>query len=95
MKMKAKAPVKKTNKKEKNPETKNTYKVAIRNKDLGMNFCSCLDFKTNHLDTCKHLEAVLLRIQSTPRLAALLKKGHTPPYTSVYLQYGNERQVKL
>ena len=25
----------------------------------------------------------------------MLKKGHTPPYTSVYLQYGKERQVKL
>ncbi|MEI7725531.1 MAG: DEAD/DEAH box helicase [Bacteroidota bacterium] len=78
-----------------NPETKNTYKVAIRNNEQVMNFCSCLDFKTNHLGTCKHIEAVLQKIQSTPRLAALLHKGHTPPYTSVYLQYGKERQIKL
>jgi len=78
-----------------NPETKNTYKVAIRNNDQVMNFCSCLDFKTNHLGTCKHVEAVLLRIQSTPRLVTLLKKGYTPPYTSVYLQYSREQQVKL
>ncbi len=78
-----------------NPETKNTYKVAIRNNDQVMNFCTCLDFKTNHLGTCKHIEAVLLNIQATPRLAALLKQGYTPPYTSVYLQYGKERQVKL
>ena len=78
-----------------NPETKNTYKVAIRNNDQVMNFCSCLDFKTNHLGTCKHIEAVLLKIQTTPRLAKLLIKGYTPPYTSVYLQYGKERQVKL
>lgn len=28
-------------------------------------------------------------------MAAFLKKGYTPPYTSVYLQYGRERQVKL
>ncbi|MDP1623295.1 MAG: DEAD/DEAH box helicase [Bacteroidales bacterium] len=78
-----------------NPETKNTYKVALRNNDQAMNFCSCLDFKTNHLGTCKHIESVLLRIRSTPRLAAMLKKGYTPPYTSVYLQYGKERKVKL
>ena len=78
-----------------NPETKNTYKVAIRNNDQVMNFCSCLDFKTNHLGTCKHIEAVVLGIQSKPRLASLLKKGYTPPYTSVYLQYGRERRVKL
>lgn len=50
-----------------NPETKNTYKVAIRNNDQVMNFCSCLDFKTNHLGTCKHIEAVLLMIQTAPR----------------------------
>jgi len=78
-----------------NPETKNTYKVAIRNSEPGMNFCSCLDFKTNHLGTCKHIEAVLLQIQSTPRLAAILTKGYTPPYTSVYLRYGKEREVML
>ena len=78
-----------------NPETKNTYKVAIRNNEQVMNFCTCLDFKTNHLGTCKHIEAVLLRIQSMPRLAATLKKGYTPPYTSVYLKYGKEREVKL
>ncbi|MEI7981963.1 MAG: SNF2-related protein, partial [Bacteroidota bacterium] len=78
-----------------NPESKNTYKVAIRNNDQVMNFCSCLDFKTNHLGTCKHIEAVLGMIRTTPRLAALLQKGYTPPYTSVYLQYGRERMVKL
>jgi hypothetical protein len=78
-----------------NPETKNTYKVAIRNNGQAMNFCACLDFKTNHLGTCKHIEAVLLKIEATPRLAGLLKKGYTPPYTSVYLQYGKERKVKL
>ena len=55
-----------------NPETKNTYKVAIRNNDQVMNYCSCLDFKTNHLGTCKHIEAVLLGIQAKPRLASLL-----------------------
>ncbi|MCX6277537.1 MAG: DEAD/DEAH box helicase [Bacteroidetes bacterium] len=78
-----------------NPETKNTYKVAIRSANQAMNFCACLDFKTNHLGTCKHIEAVLLKIEETPRLAVLLKKGFTPPYSSVYLQYGKEREVKL
>ena len=78
-----------------NPETKNTYKVALRNNDQVMNFCSCLDFKTNQLGTCKHIESVLLDIESKPRLASLLKKGFTPPYTSVFLEYGKERIVKL
>ena len=43
-----------------NPETQNTYKIAIRNNGQVMNFCTCLDFKTNHLGTCKHIEAVML-----------------------------------
>jgi hypothetical protein len=30
-----------------NPETKQTYKVAIRSKDNSANFCECGDFKTN------------------------------------------------
>lgn len=78
-----------------NPETKNTYKVALRDNSHQMNFCSCLDFKTNHLGTCKHIEAVILKIKENKRLSSLLMKGYTPPYSSVYLQYGKERRVKL
>ena len=82
-----------------NPETKNTYKVALRdNKEKAadsMNFCACMDFKTNRLGTCKHLEAVLRKICANPRLADMLQKGYNPPYTSVYLQYGDQRNVKI
>ena len=82
-----------------NPETKNTYKVALRDNREGradsMNFCSCLDFKTNRLGTCKHLEAVLLQVRSNQRLANMLLKGYYPSYTSVYLQYGEQREVKI
>ena len=82
-----------------NPETKNTYKVALRDNRVGMtdsmNFCSCMDFKTNRLGTCKHLEAVLRQVRSDFRLADMLQKGYNPPYTSVYLQYGEQRNVKI
>ena len=47
-----------------NPESNSRYKVAIRSGDYSMNFCECMDFKTNGLGSCKHIEAVLLRIQS-------------------------------
>ncbi|MCX6272701.1 MAG: DEAD/DEAH box helicase [Bacteroidetes bacterium] len=78
-----------------NPETKNNYKVAIRSQDNSLNFCSCLDYKTNHLGTCKHIEAVLLQIRSKPKQASILKKGYHPAYSSIYLQYGKERKVKM
>ncbi len=78
-----------------NPESKNTYKVAIRSAEPGANFCSCMDFKTNALGTCKHIEYVLHQINRKPRLVKILKRGFAPRYTSVYLQYGKERKVRL
>src|SRR5665213_1151887 len=41
-----------------NANTNNTYKVALRSADNSLNYCSCYDFKTNQLGTCKHIEAV-------------------------------------
>jgi len=78
-----------------NPENKNIYKVALRSNDNTLNFCSCLDFKTNHLGTCKHIEAVKYRIESDPELVDILNKEYIPPYTSVYLHYKGYRCVKI
>jgi len=82
-----------------NPETNNTYKVALRDNKEGskdsMNFCNCMDFKTNRLGTCKHLEVVLRQVRANPRLSMMLQRGYNPDYTSVYLQYGEQRQVKI
>jgi predicted nucleic acid-binding Zn finger protein len=40
-----------------------TYKVAIRGLGLFENYCSCPDFAVNTLGTCKHVEAMLLRLR--------------------------------
>ena len=76
-------------------KTSNSYKVALRSADNSLNFCSCPDFKTNQLGTCKHIEAVLLKIKSKPALRRQLTIPYIPPYTSVYLDYRGERKVKL
>lgn len=52
-------------------------------------------FKTNNLGTCKHIEAVLHQINNKKALSKILKQGHTPAYSSLYLKYGLERVVKL
>ena len=78
-----------------NLKTATTYKVALRSADNSLNFCSCPDFKTNQLGTCKHIEGVLLKIKSKPALKKQLAVPYTPPYTSVYLDYKGERKVKL
>lgn len=74
-----------------NPVTKNEYKVVYRGETSPWNYCSCMDFKTSQLGTCKHIEAVKLWISEHR------KKVHrkAPPYTSMYLSYKGERKVCL
>lgn len=74
-----------------NPLSKNEYKVVYRGEDSPWNFCSCMDFKASRLGTCKHLEAVKLWIEKHHKK---VYRG-TPPYTSVYLSYKDERKVCL
>ena len=75
-----------------NPEKYNEYKVVYRGANSEWNYCSCMDFKTSRLGTCKHIEAVKKWFGG--------KKGvhvhrELPPYTSVYLSYRDERCVKI
>jgi hypothetical protein len=39
-----------------NPVSKSSYRVAIRGRGPGGNFCSCPDYATSELGTCKHIE---------------------------------------
>ncbi len=78
-----------------NTESGGVYKVALRSKEPGPNFCSCMDFKTNGLGTCKHIEAVLFEIVRHKKLRRLLDEVWRPAYSSLYLAYGNERTVML
>ena len=74
-----------------NAITRRVYKVVYRGEGSCWNYCSCLDFKTSRLGTCKHIEAVKLWLEDHPTL--LSRK--IPPYTSVYLSYVNGRKVML
>lgn len=74
-----------------NPTTHNEYKVVYRGEGSPWNYCSCMDFKTSQLGTCKHLEAVKLWIEANHRKVC----RDIPPYTSVYLSYQGERKVCL
>ena len=78
-----------------NPETKLTYKVALRSRDNSANFCECGDFKTNGLGTCKHIEAVFFHIDTKLNKTHLLKHDYNPPYTSIYLDYRGDRKVRI
>ena len=70
------------------PKTRQEYKVVYRGAQSPWNYCSCMDFKTSQLGTCKHLEAVKRWIHNGHRV-----HRETPSYTSVYVNYAEERKV--
>lgn len=74
-----------------NPQTKRTYRVAIRGESPGVNYCSCPDYAVNTLGTCKHIEVVLRQLRRGHRRE--LAAGFRPPYSEVYVRYGDERQI--
>ena len=45
-----------------NPATGNTYRVTVRGTGPADNSCTCPDFATNTLGTCKHIEFTLARL---------------------------------
>jgi SNF2 family DNA or RNA helicase len=71
---------------------KQSYKVVYRGAKSPWNYCSCMDFKTSGLGTCKHLEALKMWLGSHKRYRL---HRELPPYTSVYLSYTNNRQVRI
>jgi len=77
-----------------NPETGGQYTVAVRGFDVGDNTCTCPDFKSNTLGTCKHVEAVLDHLKDD--LPAHLQKKKAPvTRTEIYLHYGEQLQLGI
>jgi len=77
-----------------NPTTAGQYKVAIRGFEVGDNSCTCPDFKSNTLGTCKHIEAVLEALrEESPGPVRQRKAAITRP--EIYLQYGEQLQLGL
>lgn len=78
-----------------NPVSGGIYTVAIRSPKRGLNFCTCMDYKTNGLGTCKHIEAVLVNISKNKTRARLLLVPFTPSYSSLFLNYLPTRHITL
>src|SRR5262249_48910834 len=71
------------------------YRVAIGGRQPGDNFCSCPDFATNALGTCKHIEFTLGHLERKRGGKTALRDGFQPAYSEVYLQYGARREVRF
>jgi superfamily II DNA or RNA helicase len=77
-----------------NPASGGQYRVSIRGFDVGDNTCTCPDFRSNTLGTCKHIEAVLAALkEETPPQLRRRKAAVTHP--EIYLQYGEQLHVGL
>lgn len=71
-----------------------TYRVAMRGPGLFENYCSCPDFAVNTLGTCKHVEALLIRLRERHG-KALGRKRYQRERASISLQYGERLDVRL
>jgi superfamily II DNA or RNA helicase len=78
-----------------NPASGSSYRVTIRGSAPGDNSCTCPDFATNTLGTCKHIEFTLAWLMRKPDAARALKNHAWPPASEVHLQYGARRQVRF
>ena len=70
------------------------YRVAMRGPSLFENFCSCPDFAMNTLGTCKHIEALLLRLRQRFGIS-IDRQGYRRTRASLSLQYGETLDVRL
>ena len=71
-----------------------TYRVALRGEERGQSYCSCPDFRTNTLGTCKHILHLLDRVRRrSPRPC-----GGSPTAIAeafVHVLYGEEMTLHL
>jgi hypothetical protein len=76
-----------------NPQSKASYRVAIRGLSAGDNYCSCPDYATNELGTCKHIEFALARLEKKRGAKAAFTQGWHPPFSEIYLRNNGARAV--
>ena len=76
-----------------NPQSKSSYRVAIRGQRPGDNFCSCPDYATNELGTCKHIEFTLAQLEKKRGAKAAFARGYHPPFSELYLRNDSGRAI--
>ncbi len=76
-----------------NPQLKSAYRVAIRGKQPGDNYCACPDYRSNELGTCKHIEFVLAALEKKRGAKAAFTRGYHPPFSELYLRNDSMRTV--
>lgn len=71
-----------------------SYRVSMRGLNAGESYCSCPDFRTNTLGTCKHVIKVAAHVKkkfSAPQL----RKKYVRKRLAVHLRYDGETHLRL
>ncbi|MDX8524165.1 DEAD/DEAH box helicase [Mesorhizobium sp. MSK_1335] len=76
-----------------NPASKSSYRVAIRGLGPGGNFCSCADYATSELGTCKHIEFTLARLLKKRGAKAAFARGYQPVFSELFLRNDGRRRI--
>jgi superfamily II DNA or RNA helicase len=71
-----------------------TYRIALRGEQRGQSYCSCPDFRTNTLGTCKHILYALDRVRRRFP-AAERAKPYRRKKICVHLRYGEDLTLHL
>ena len=69
------------------------YRVHIRSLTQRANYCTCPDFASNQLGTCKHIEAVLHRIGKRRDFARI--KEQAPPTPFIWLDWESDPAPRI
>ena len=68
-------------------ESGKSYRVALRSLEHGESYCSCPDFRVNHLGTCKHILHVIEKVSKKfPKIA--FQKPYSRKNISLRVDYG-------
>ncbi len=71
-----------------------SYRVALRGREPGISYCSCPDFRSNTLGTCKHIMCVLRRVERKFS-EATLRRPYRRKNLSVHLTSGDRLALRL
>ncbi len=75
-------------------ESGNSYRVSMRGLELGQSYCSCPDFRTNQLGTCKHIFFTKSKIEKRFSKVALAKQ-YVRKNISLRMHYGDTTDPEI
>jgi len=72
-----------------------TYRVQVRSLTEFQNTCTCPDYLTNTIGTCKHVEGVLANLQQQLGERWEEMAAQTPPVHQIYVHHAEETTVRI